>query len=178
MTINANTIAEHETRERLGVCLMRLGAMKPHDLAHPPHSKISFRSGLPYFERSLGLFRKVGETNLREVPSEYLKIVADDAQETLARLTHIQNFTGEGVEHPEQVRIEMLTDLRDSLPPIYEDLSAIIKQPSAELERVNKPRSGAMLVAAVAVMALVTMAAVLGYEEYRLFAEKILSAIH
>jgi hypothetical protein len=66
MTTNANIIAEHETRERLGVCLMRLGAMKPNDLARPAHSKVSFRSGLPYFERSLGLFRKIGETNLRE----------------------------------------------------------------------------------------------------------------
>jgi len=80
MTINANTIAEHETRERLGVCLMRLAAM-PRDLARPAHSKISFHSGLPHFEPSLGLFGKVGEANLREVPSEYLKIVADDAQE-------------------------------------------------------------------------------------------------
>jgi hypothetical protein len=112
------------------------------------------------------------------VPSGYLKIVADDAQETLDRLTHIQNFTGEGVEHPEQVRSEMLTDLRDSLQPIYEDLSVIIKQPAAELARVKKPRSGAMLVAAVAVIAIVTVAAFLGYEEYRLFVEKILSAIH
>ena len=178
MTISANTIAEHETRERLGVCLMRLAAMKPHDLAHPPRSKVSFRSGLAYFERSLGLFRKLGEANLREVPSEYLKIVADDAEETLARLTHIQDFTGEGVEHPEQVRSEMLTDLRDSLAPIYEDLSAIIKQPSAELERVKKPRYGAMLLAVVAVIGIVTVAAVLGYEEYRLLIEKIVSAIH
>src|SRR5215469_8580825 len=122
MTINANTVAEHETRERLGVCLMRLAAMNPLNLAHLAHSKVNFRSVLPYFERSLGLFRKLGEANLREVPSAYLKIVADDAQETLARLTRIQNFTGEGVQHPEQVRAEMLTDLRDSPPPIYEDV--------------------------------------------------------
>ena len=144
MTINANTVAEHETRERLGVCLMRLAAM-PRDLARPAHSEISFHGGLPYpyFERSLGLFGKVGEANPREVPSEYLKIVADDAQETLARLTDIQNFTGEGVEHPEQLRNEMLIDLRDSLAPIYEDVSVIIKQPPAELERVRKPRSAA-----------------------------------
>lgn len=178
MTINANTVAEHETRERLGVCLMRLAGMKPHDLAHPPHSKISFRSGLPYFERTLGLFRQVCATNLREVPSEYLKIVADDAQETLARLTLIQNFTGEGVEHPEKVRSEMLSDLRDSLPPIYEDLSVIIRQPPAELERVRKPRSAATLVATLAVVAVIVAAAAFDYVEYKLFADNILSAIH
>jgi len=34
MTINANTIAEHQTREMLGGCLMRLAAM-PRDLARP-----------------------------------------------------------------------------------------------------------------------------------------------
>jgi hypothetical protein len=116
---------------------------------------------------------------LREVPSQYLKIVADDAQETLARLTYIQNFTGEGVEHPEKVRSEMLTDLRDSLPPIYEDLSVIIKQPPAEIERVRKPWSAATLLAALAVVA-VTVAAVVAfdYREYKLFADNILSAIH
>jgi hypothetical protein len=178
MTINANAVAEHETRERLGVCLMRLAAMKPRDLARPAHSNVSFHSGLPYFERTLQLFRKVSDTNLREVPSEYLKIVADDAQETLVRLTHIQNFTGEGVEHPEQVRSEMLTDLRDSLPPIYEDLSVVIKEPLAELERVKTPRYGAMLLAVIAVVGIVTVASVLGYEEYSLFVDKILSAIH
>ena len=179
MTINANTVAEHETRERLGVCLMRLAAMNPKDLARPAHSRISFQGGLACFERTLGLFRKVSETNLREVPSEYLKIVADDAQETLARLTHIQNCTGEGVEHPEQVRNEMLTDLRDSLPPIYEDLSVIIKQPPAELERVRKPRSSRTLLAALAVVAIAVVAAVaLDYAEYKLFADNILSVLH
>jgi hypothetical protein len=176
--LHGDANAEHETRERLGVCLMRLAAMKPHNLAHPAHSSLSFRSGLPYFERTLDLFRKVAETDLQEVPSEYLKIVADDAQETLERLNHIQNFTGEGVEHPEQVRAAMITELRDAYPPMYEDLSVIIKKPAAELARVKQRRSGAMLIVGLAIAMLV--AAIVGYQYllYTLFTGKILSAMH
>jgi len=98
-------------------------AIRPDDLVHPMHSKISFRDGRSDFERTLGLFQKVAHANLRQVPSEYLKIVADDACETLARLHEIQSFTGEGVEHPEQMRPALIAAVHDAYPPIYEDLS-------------------------------------------------------
>jgi hypothetical protein len=178
MTTTGDANAEQETRERLGICLMRLAAIKPHDLAHPAHSRLSFRSGLPYFERTLKLFHDVAHTNLQGVPSEYLKIVADDAQETLERLNHIQSFTGEGVEHPEQVRAEMLTDLRDAYPPICEDVSIIIKRPAAELEHSRKPRVGALLTASVLIAIFVAAIAGYHYAVYTLFTGKILGAIH
>lgn len=104
MTTITGTNMERETRECLGASLARLAAIKPDDLIHPIHSKISFRNGRSDFERTLGVFQKVARSDLRQVPSEYLKIVADEACETLARLHEIQNFTGDGVEHPEQVR--------------------------------------------------------------------------
>ena len=47
----------------------------------------------------------------------------------------------------------MLIDLRDSLAAIYEDVSVIIKQPPAELERVRKPRSAAPFLVVLAVVA-------------------------
>lgn len=174
----ANTNTENETRERLGVCLMRLSALKAHDLAHPARSTLSFSSGLPYFERTLSLFRKVAETDLREVPAEYLKVVAEDAQETLERLNHIRSFTGEGVEHPEQVRAAMITALRDAYPPMYEDLSVIIKKPAAELMPIKRQRSGALLMVGLVIAILVGAIAGYQYALYTLFTHEILSAIH
>jgi len=73
----------------------------------------------------------------------------------------------------------MLIDLHDSLAPIYEDLSVIIKQPPAELERVRKARSAAPLLAVFSVVALiVAAAATFDYVECELFADNILSAVH
>ncbi|MGA8058905.1 MAG: hypothetical protein WB999_11725, partial [Candidatus Binataceae bacterium] len=60
-------------------------------------------------------------------------------------LHEIQSFTGEGVEHPEQVRAAMIAAVREAYPPIYEDLSLIIKTPPARLEQVRKARTGAIL---------------------------------
>ena len=178
MTTITGTNMERETRERLGASLARLAAIKPDDLIHPIHSKISFRNGRSDFERTLGMFQKVARSDLRQVPSEYLKIVADDACETLARLHEIQNFTGDGVEHPEQARAAMIAALHDAYPPIYEDLSLIIKTPPARLEQVRKARTGAIL---GMIMEIAVIAAVITgyhYALYSLFTDKVLGAIH
>ena len=178
MTTMAKATTERETRERLGVSLTRLAALKPGELTHPSHSKISFNSGRSEFECTLGLFQKVAQTKLRDVPSEYLKIVADDAQETLARFHEIQSFTGEGVERPEQVRAAMIAAVRDAYPPIYEDLSLIIKTPPAGLEHVRKARTGAMLATVLAIAMFAGVIAGYHYVLYALFSDRILAAMH
>jgi len=178
MTTITGTNMERETRERLGVSLTRLAAIRPEDLVHPMHSKISFRNGRSDFERTLVLFQKVAHANLRQVPSEYLKIVADDACETLARLHEIQSFTGEGVEHPEQVRAAMIAAVHDAYPPIYEDLSLIIKTPPARLEQVRKARISAILAMVVEIAVLAAVIAGYHYALYSLFADKVLTVMH
>ena len=51
MTTITGTNMERETRERLGVALARLAAIKPNDLMRSMHSKMSFRNGRSDFER-------------------------------------------------------------------------------------------------------------------------------
>jgi hypothetical protein len=51
MTTITGTNMERETRERLGVALARLAAIKPNDPMRPMHSKLSFRNGRSDFER-------------------------------------------------------------------------------------------------------------------------------
>lgn len=170
-------IAERVTRERLGVALTRLAALRPKDLVHPPHSKASFRGGLPYFERTLSLFRHLADEDLREVPSEYLKIVADDAEQTLNQFQEILNFSGEGLDNPDKVRGELITEVRDAYRPMYEDLALVIKTPSKDLERTPRARTVAMLSAGLAIMLVAAAAVAFGYLLYSVFVDKVAGAL-
>lgn len=168
---------EHRTRERLGVALTRLAALRPRDLVHPPHSNTNFRGGLPYFERTLGLFRRLAGEDLRGVPSEYLKIVADDAEQALNQFHEILNFTGDNLENPDKVRGEIITEVRDAYRPIYEDVALIIKTPIEELERIPRAWSGVMLVVGLAALILGAAAIALEYSSYYLFVDKVVGAL-
>jgi hypothetical protein len=178
MTISS----EREAHLRLSICLARLAAFKPADLARTDRRKSIFRNGLPHFERTLSLFRQVAHSNLRGVPPEYLNVVADDAEKTLARFREILSFTGEDVEDPKEVSAAMISAVRDAYEPIYEKLSPIIKAPVSEPEVVRKPKRRFALAIGVAIAVLA--AAIVGshfagyhYAQYTVFAEKMASAL-
>lgn len=174
--------SEREARERLSVCLARLAAFKPADLAQMDRRKSIFRSGLPHFERTLRLFRQVAHSNLRDVPPDYLNVVADDAEKTLARFREILSFTGEGIEDPKQASAAMISAVRDAYEPIYEKLSPIIKAPVSEPEVVRKTKRSFALAFGVAIAVLA--AAIVGshyagydYAPYTVLADKVMSAL-
>jgi hypothetical protein len=71
---------ERTERSRLKTSLKKLHALKPTDLVRENLRQrgLSFHSGLPYFERTLRMFRTgVWRGNPARVPSAYLKVVAD-----------------------------------------------------------------------------------------------------
>ena len=72
----------------------------------------------------LSLFRQVAHSNLRDVPPDYLNVVAEDAEKTLAQFREILSFTGEGVENPKEASAAMISAVRDAYQPIYEKLLA------------------------------------------------------
>jgi hypothetical protein len=168
---------ERATRERLGVSLARLAALKPTDLVHPPHSKASFRGGLPYFQRTLGLFHQLADGDLRHVPSEYLKIVADDAEQALNQLQEILNFSGENLQNPDQVRGELIGEVRDSYRPMYEDIALIVKTPPEQVEHVPSRRTGAMLIMGLAALVLAAGVLAFQYEIYTAVVSQVTGAI-
>lgn len=176
------TSSEREARERLSVCLARLAAFKPADLAQMDRRKSIFRSGLPHFERTLSLFRQVAHYNLRNLPPDYLNVVADDAEKTLARFREILSFTGEGVENPKEVSAAMISAVRDAYEPIFEKLSPIIKAPVSEPEVVRKPKRSFALAIGVAIAVLA--ATIIGghyagyhYAPYTVLADKVMGAL-
>ncbi len=173
---------ERETRQRLSVCLARLAAFKPAELAQTDRRRSILRKGLPQFERTLSLFRQVAQSNLLHLAPEDLNIVAENADKTLAQFREIFSFTGEGVENPKQVSASMISAVCDAYPSIYEKLSPLIKAPPSEPEVARNPKRGAALALSLAVVALA--GAIIGsryagynYPAYTVLADKVLSTL-
>jgi hypothetical protein len=120
--------SERSERARLKAALGKLEQTNPAALAREDleSRNLGFRSGLPYFERTLGLFRALGRGNLAKVPSAYLKIVADHAERALAQFEEILRFTGEGLPNPSAVRGNLIAEVRDYYRELHDDLSLLI----------------------------------------------------
>ncbi len=118
------------------------------------------------------------------MPADYLNVVADDAEKTLARFREILSFTGEGVENPKEASAAMISAVRDAYEPMYEKLSPIINAPVSEPEVVRKPKRRFALAIAIGVAAVALTAAIVGahyagyfYSPYTGVANKVISAL-
>jgi hypothetical protein len=120
--------SEGSERSRLKAGLRKLEQIKPAALAREDleSRNLGFRSGVPYFERTLGLFRALGRGNLAKVPSAYVKIVADHAERALAQFEEILRFTGEGLPNAFEVRSHLIAEVRDYYRELHDDVSILI----------------------------------------------------
>lgn len=124
-------------RARLSATLKKLGEIKLADLARDDlrERDLSFRGGLAYFEKTLDLFSQLERSNLRQIPSQYLRIVADHSEHALAQFEEILHFTGEGIDDPAAVRSHLIGEVRDSYRNIHDDVALVIQRPLSKLER-------------------------------------------
>src|ERR1700674_2523000 len=106
--------SERSERSRLKASLKELGQLRAAALVREDlHARnLSFRGGLPYFERTLGLLHGLGRGNLAKVPSAYVKIVADPAERALTQFEEILRFTGEGLVNPGEVPNHLIAEDR------------------------------------------------------------------
>jgi len=120
--------SERSARTRVKASLKELDKLSPATLARDDlqERNLSFRAGLPYFERTLALFRGLGRGNLYKVPSAYLMIVADHAERALAQFEEIMRFTGEDLVNPFEVRNHLIAEVRDYYRELHDDLSLLI----------------------------------------------------
>jgi hypothetical protein len=132
--------SERNERSRLRVSLKQLDQIKPATLAREDLQalNLSFRAGLPYFERTLGLFRGLGRGNLAKVPSAYLTIVADHAERALAQFEQIMRFTGEGLHNAFDVRNHLIAEVRDYYRELHDDLALLITHPPGQQEHPGR----------------------------------------
>jgi hypothetical protein len=142
---------ERNHRSRLKQVLREIAQIKPEDLAREDLGPLSFRSGLPYFERTLNLFRSLGSGNLSKVPSAYLNIVADHAERTLGQLGEIARFTGDGLTDASEVRNHLIAEVRDRYRELHDDVALLVAHPPGQQERPLRGPwyAGAMLATAM-----------------------------
>jgi hypothetical protein len=123
---------KRQTRERLNTCIAELSQIRPAPLLREDvlGRNLSFRAGLPCFERTLDLFHRLSRCDLDHVPLADLKNITDDAANTVDQFRKILSFTGENVENPRAARDLLMDEVDASLPRISTDFAIVVCQPS------------------------------------------------
>jgi hypothetical protein len=105
--------ARRQMHERLRTALAELGQAKPSDFSREDElgSDLSFRVGLPYFDRTLELFHRLSRCDLGQASFADLANLTDDAARTLDQFHRILSFTGEDVENPRAARDRLIEDV-------------------------------------------------------------------
>lgn len=154
--------SEKEIRARLGSSLEKLSKIRPTDLIREDAlgPQLSFRPGIPFFERTLTLYRQIAANNLSRVPSGILEIAANHAEESLYQFDQIAAFTSAGIDRPEQVRNLLINEVREAHPAIYEDLCMLIAPTRGQMEKVP---SGPRPLLIMTMLALILVVVILGY---------------
>ncbi len=82
--------------------------------------ELSFESGLPVFQRILGLFKDLSQCTLDNVPFEILQQLTSHAQQASNQFSQIQRFSVEqNPSNPKQVRDSLISQLRDQWSTYY-----------------------------------------------------------
>ena len=152
---------DQEIRERLNTCLNKLSKIRSTDLIRESTlGALNFRAGIPFFERTLSLYRQIAGSNLSRVPSAILEIAVKHAEESLSQFEQIEAFNPVGMERPEQIRNLLINDVRDAHAAIYEDLCIILGPSRGQAEKLQR---GPSRLPMITVLVLVLIVAVLGY---------------
>lgn len=174
--------SEHSERSRLKVGLRKLDQIKPAALVREDLEprNLSFRGGLPYFERTLGLFRGLRKGNLTKVPSAYARIVADHAERALAQFEEVQRFTGEGLANPVEVRNHLIAEVRDYYRELHDDLSILVTLPPGQQEHPTSAPwyAGAPLAVIMLLMFAAGVTAAYHYGLLGFAAQDIMDSLH
>jgi hypothetical protein len=120
---------EQQQRQALQALLDQLNKIQPDSLvrAEDLGKALSFEAGLPVFQRVLGLFRDLSESNLDNVPFETLDQLTRLAQEALTHFKQIQTFTVQAhASNPTGVRDQLINQLRDRWHTYYTTITPII----------------------------------------------------
>jgi hypothetical protein len=178
-------ISDRDHRRRLRATLKKLNDISLASLARDDlHSQtgpdLSFRKGLPYFEKTIELFRTLARSNLKRVPSEYLRIVADHADRALAQFEEILNFTGEGIDDPDQVRNHLIGEVRDYYRVIHDDIGLIVTRSGSQHEKIPKPPwyAGTPLAMILLLMVVVAFGFAYHYTNISYWAQSLMQTMH
>jgi hypothetical protein len=168
--------ARREMYERLSICIAELGEVKPTDFLREDVGKdLSFRAGLPYFDRTLELFHRLSRCDLGGASFADLAKMTEDAEGTLDQFHRVLSFTGEDVESPREARDLLIDEVRDSFARISTDFERVIMQPRGQ---GRHPSTSIALTVGFCTLAL-ALAAIAYYSTHeRTVADSILNSAH
>jgi hypothetical protein len=174
--------SERTERARLKASLGRLDQLKPAALVredlHP--RDLSFRSGLPYFEKTQWLFRELGRSDLARLSPAYVRVVADHAERALAQFDEILRFTGEDLPNPQEVRNHLIAEVRDHYRELHDDLSILIAHAPGQQQHLTRAPWYAGMPLAAIMLAMVAAGVIVAYD-YGLLdsaAQNIMYSLH
>jgi hypothetical protein len=163
--------------ERLSTCLAELGQLRSGDFSREKEigRDLSFRVGLPYFDRTLELFRRLSRCDLGQASFAELGNMTDHAERTLDQFHRILSFTGEDVENPREARDLLIEEVHDSFARISTDFERVITQPQGWEQH---PSTSIVLTIGLCTLVL-ALAAIAYYSTHdRTVSDSILNAVH
>ncbi len=173
---------ERNARARLKASLERLSRIRASDLAREDLKprNLGFHSGLPYFERTLALFRGLARSGHAKVPSAYLEIVADHAEHAVNQFEEILRFTGDDLVDPYAVRTHLIAEVRDYYRQLHDDLAILITPLPGQAQRTTVAPwyEGAPLAIALFAIFAAGMAAAYHWGLIGFAAQDIVDSIH
>jgi len=121
---------EHEENERrqLQDVLKALQVIKPESLVRREDlgKDLHFESGLEYFRRTLSLCNGLATTQLDGVPLPILQQLRNHTNRTLTFFKQIQEFDPKQHQTPFQLRDNLVNQIRDDYPNLYNVLGPVI----------------------------------------------------
>lgn len=120
---------ENSERERLNDAIEKLSQVSPESLVRREKLgyELSFEAGIPFFTRTLKLFRDLRNCSLDGVSHSVLQQLANAATEALTEFENIQNFSIQ--QHPQdalQVRDQLINRIRDRYDHYYKIITSQI----------------------------------------------------
>jgi len=121
------TFAEEQSqREALKNALQPLITIDPRQLVRADvlGRELSFESGLPIFERTIGLFKDLSECALDNTPYEILQQLVGYTQQALSQFQQIQQFSiDKNPSNPKTVRDNLITQLQNQWNSYYQAIT-------------------------------------------------------
>lgn len=120
---------ENEQRQKLTAVLDELSNIKPQDLVREESlgRELNFKGGLPFFERTLKLFRDLKDSNIDTIPHGNLVNLFNCANQALQYFKQIQGFSlQQHPQNPTNVRDQLINQIRDSYDNYFSVISPVV----------------------------------------------------
>src|SRR5574337_391512 len=115
---------EQEARTQLDAALTQLAQITPDSLARSDLGvELNFSKGLPYFERTLKLFRDLKNASMDGASYTAMSQLAAIASQALTQFKAIQTFSvAQNPQNTMQVRDNLIAQVRESYDGLYQQI--------------------------------------------------------